>query len=56
MIKWNYNDKVSIELPEATLKCFDELAFKQGWMALFLSDEALKRIRNKFKADFKIEE
>ena len=44
-----------MELPEATLKSFDKFV-KEGYFTLFMSEEMINTIREKFKKDFNLEE
>jgi hypothetical protein len=55
MITWKFNDNIDMELPEATLECFDKFV-KETMLSIFLPEDAIKGIREKFKKDYGLKE
>lgn len=52
-MKWNYNENVEIELPEATLEAFDKF-MKDSMFRVFIDKDSIKSMREKFKEDFNL--
>ncbi len=55
MIHWKFNENVNIDLSEASLEAFDHF-IKESFLTVFIDEEHIKILRDKFKKDYNLKD